>query len=164
MSSFEFDGLYSAHTGNRVTDWHYVPDVMHDDAQDVLINERTREDARALTGWDVLTGHTGQYGYRGAVMHPSETADDDTLRAWVREAGGDIFAIVEVRDENGEYPDGDPIGWAVLYRAEEVTANRCQAPGDNHSLDLIAVYSGHPQPAILCGYHEMNRPTGKAHA
>ena len=123
MSSFEFDSLYSAHTGHPVTDWHYVPTVSHDGAHDVLIDGMTREDARTLTGWDVLTGHTLQYGYRGAVMHPSETADDETVSAWVREAGGDILAIVEVHDDDDpDYPDGAPIGWAVLYRAAEVTA------------------------------------------
>lgn len=31
----------------------------------------------------------------------------------------------------------------------------CEAPGDNHSPDRIAVYSGRPDPTILCGFHEM---------
>lgn len=29
----------------------------------------------------------------------------------------------------------------------------CEVPGDNHSDDLIEVWFGEAEPAILCGYH-----------
>lgn len=115
METIEFDTAYSAVTGERTGD--YVPTVESDDAEDVLIDGMPpaypTED-----GWHALTGYTRQYGYRGAVMHPSETADDDTIREWVRDAGGDVFAIVTV--EAPCTPDDQcnhaPAGWAVIYR------------------------------------------------
>lgn len=62
--------------------------------------------------WTALTGHTGQYGYNGAVMHPSETLSGGLARRILSEPG--TYVVTEVRDDDGQYPDGDPIGWAVL--------------------------------------------------
>lgn len=137
MSTFDFDATYSALTGEHVGGL-YIPTVEHSDVSDVLIDGVGLADGPGpLSEWRALTGHTGQYGYRGAVMHASETADDDTIREWVREAGGDVFAIVEV----GAHDDADPAfpaepdyceangcahepaGWAIIYRdAEAVPA------------------------------------------
>ena len=100
MSNFEFDTAYSAITGECIAG-EYVPTVEHDETADIL---------------------------RGAVLHPSETADDDTIREWVRDAGGDMFAIVAVEapctDEAPCFPDEPthcaeqgcdafPAGWAI---------------------------------------------------
>lgn len=130
MSTFEFDTTYSAITGQHVGGL-YIPTVEHDDMCDVLIDGYQPD--HAAPTWHALTGHTGQYGYRGAVMHPSETADDETVREWVREAGGDTFAIVEVSghsDDEPVFPDEpdycteygcahEPAGWAIIYRAAD---------------------------------------------
>lgn len=109
MSDFDFDSVYDLN-GQRTPD-EYAPDVTLCDYTtgngDVEVDNPQ---------WGVVTGKTGQYGYNGAVMHPSETASDELVIEWVREADGDLFAIVEVRDVDGSYPDGDPIGWAVAYR------------------------------------------------
>lgn len=118
MSSFEFDSAYSAITGERLPGV-YLPFVEHDETHDVLIDGIPRRDV-TWEGWHVLTGYTNQYGYRGAVMHPGETVEDDTLREWVKESGGDAFAIVEVgpgldEEDNDDYSNESPIGWAVLY-------------------------------------------------
>lgn len=90
--------------------WAFAPDVTHSEANDVDLEE----------GWQALTGHTGQHGYRGAVMHPSEQWSqchvDDLITLADNPDGGLFFAIVEVRDEDGNFPDGDPIGWAVVYK------------------------------------------------
>ena len=66
-------------------------------------------------------------------MHSSETVSDDTIREWVRYAGGDMFAIVAVGtpctesdpcsldepDYCAEFGcDAEPAGWAILYRVE----------------------------------------------
>ena len=126
MSTFEFDSAYSAIAGDYSGE--YVPTVEHDDDADILIDGRILADS----DWHAITGKTGQYGYRGAVMHPSETADDDTIRQWVRDAGGDTFAVVEVRayctEDEPCFPDvgpeycaehgcgAEPAGWAVIYR------------------------------------------------
>lgn len=112
--TFEFHSTYSAVSGEHVGGL-YIPTVEHSDILDVVIDHVWHADSAHFTGWAALTGHTCQHGYSGAVMHPSETADDETVRGWVREAGGDVFAIVEVTDADEDLDE--PIGWAVIYRA-----------------------------------------------
>lgn len=131
MANFEFDAVYSARTGDYVGG--YVPHVETDsgydvDGCDVLIDGLPDN----LSEWRQIVGKTGQSGYRGAIMHASETADDDAVLQWVRDAGADVFAIVEVSGHDEEAPvfeeDPDyctefgcahePAGWAIIYRAE----------------------------------------------
>lgn len=136
----EFDTVYGIRADGtifRPERQPYVPDVMHDDEHDVLINWIDRYSGRDTSGWDVLTGHTGQHGYNGAVMHPSELwsachVEDLTARADAPGVGYIEFAVVEVRDEDGSYPDGDPIGWAVICRKAPPTLKwtcECGASG-----------------------------------
>lgn len=128
MDTIEFDAAYSAVTGDYVGG--YVPTVEHSDTADILIDGVPLADS---PDWHALTGYTRQHGYRGAVMHPSETMADDDIRAAVREAGGDVFAIVEVSahdDDDPVFPDEpdyceeygcahEPAGWAVIYRESD---------------------------------------------
>lgn len=114
----EFDHVYLIDGLGMVTDnAHnvYAPDVINDSEHDVLIDYLRVEDSE----WSVLTGHTGQQSYNGAVMHPSEQwgkwAIND-LASRTEEDGHVAFCIVEVRDDEGDYPEGDPIGWAVAYK------------------------------------------------
>lgn len=140
MSNFEFDLTYSAITGEYVGG--YVPHVEADSAYDadgidVLIDGNPEN----LAEWSAIAGKTHQHGYRGAIMHPSETADDETVREWVRDNDGDLFAIVEVSGcEHAAHVIGDectcdecndavycqeygcpspPAGWAIIYRPAE---------------------------------------------
>lgn len=115
MNGIEFDVAYSAVTGERVSGV-YVPHAEHDDDYDVLLDADPNQ-----TTWRAITGKTGQYGYSGAVMHPSETASDELVREWVREAGGDVFVIVAVEDPERGYDGVPPVGWAVIYQDSEVT-------------------------------------------
>lgn len=125
MSTLEFNTTYSAVTGEHVGGL-CIPTLEADsgiDAEgcDVLIDGMPDN---LTTDWRAITGKTGQYGYSGAVMHPSETADDDIIREWVREAGGDVFAIVEVfpeldEQDNDDYSDESSIGWVIIYRPAE---------------------------------------------
>lgn len=88
----------------------YAPEVLNDENHDIYIE---------ADGWTAFTGYTGQWSYSGAVMHPSEYIGGrlaDAILEMAAEDSRTVFALVEVRDESGEYPDGDPIGWAVLYR------------------------------------------------
>lgn len=70
--------------------------------------------------WELLAGHSGQYGYNGAVMHPSEQWGEWAIADLknLADVEGETlhFSVVEVRDEDGNYPDGDSIGWAVAYK------------------------------------------------
>lgn len=130
MTVLDFDSTYSALTGEHVGSV-YVPTVEHDDVHDVLIDGVARRDCPVFyDGWRALTGYTRQYGYRGAVMHPSETMSDDAIRQAVKDAGGDVFAIVAVSahdDADPVFPDEpdycetsgcahEPAGWAIVYR------------------------------------------------
>lgn len=68
----------------------YAPEVYHSETNDIEIQG---------DGWQALTGYTGQYGYDGAVMHPSEyiggTLADDILAT----AGTYVVVAVECYPE-----------------------------------------------------------------
>lgn len=78
----------------------YAPDVYSDDTVD--------------GPWELVSGgYTGQYGYNGPIMHPSEYFGGGMARDILSEPG--TYVIVEVADsDTGSFPDGDPIGWALL--------------------------------------------------
>lgn len=119
----EFDHVYLIDGLGIVTDnakGIHAPDVINDPEHDVLIDYLKVEDSE----WSVLVGHTGQYSYNGAVMHPSEQwgkwAIED-LAGRVEQDGYVAFAIVEVRpdldeQDNDDYSDESPVGWAVVYK------------------------------------------------
>lgn len=96
--------------------WDWAPEVQHDEKHDVLVNGMPR----GVYPWNVLTGNSGQDRYTGAVMHPSELWSrchvDDLVRLADHPGHALLFTVVEVRDDDGSLPDGDPIGWAVAYK------------------------------------------------
>lgn len=122
----DFDHAY-IYTPTGIADYSdYLPTVENNENHDVLIDGVP---FRESTDWHVMTGHTGQYGYDGPVMHPSELwgqwAINDlqnTLdNALDDEAGAAVeFAIVEVIDPKDE---DTLIGWAVLYRVIPYTTH-----------------------------------------
>ena len=78
-------------------------------------------------GWEVVTGFTGQYGYDGGLVHPSEFPGGG-MEAHVRENPG-LYALVHPYD--GDAPDQDdpdydedtydPFvdGWALLHKTTD---------------------------------------------
>lgn len=124
----EFDTVYAmAPDGAILNPGHdpYLPNVQNYADGDVLIDYATPSDAPgAWSAWSALTGFTGQHGYRGAVMHPSEHwgrwATDELERLTGQDDAPDgtyiLFGIVECLDDDGNYPDGDAIGWVVVYK------------------------------------------------
>lgn len=104
------DGLVD---DSAIPSGEYAPDVYYDDDNDTEIQGE---------GWQALTGWTGQHGYNGAVMHPSEyvgarmaeemaSMSTDESLLWT-------LVVVEVLpDEDDEDPE--PAGWAVLYKRVE---------------------------------------------
>ena len=62
--------------------------------------------------WSPVNGWSGQYRYAGPVMHPSEYLGGRMAR-WVLDTPG-VYVLTEARDEDGEFPDGDPVGWVLL--------------------------------------------------
>src|SRR5690606_21753532 len=89
-------------TVTTLPDVHAPESLPDDDAE--LIRE-----ARA-SGWEPLSGFTGQYGYRGPVLHPSERIGGGLARH-ILETPGD-YAVATVDDPE----TGAPSGWVVLYR------------------------------------------------
>lgn len=125
METIEFNATYSALTGEHVGTW-YIPYVTYSDSEGMLIDDIPR--AR-VEDWHALTGHRSfAFGAGNAdpIFEPAETATDDQIREWVREAGGDVFAVVTVESPCGYCESGepmehnceisDPAGWAVIYR------------------------------------------------
>ena len=49
-------------------------------------------------------------------MHPSEYLAGSLARDIIDNPG--IYVLVEVQDEDGGYPEGDPIGWAILKQKD----------------------------------------------
>lgn len=89
------------------------PQVYHDPTNDIEVDGSEH--------WRALTGYTGQYGYRGAVMHASEYVGGGLLRDMLDDPGVYVLTVVEVLPEDDE--DGDefpePAGWAILKWTDE---------------------------------------------
>ncbi len=80
-------------------------------------------DIHDLGEWTLLDGFSGQQGYGGPIMHPSEYVGGG-LERYIRENAG-YYVAVEVTgirefSEDAEI-DGemDSVGWAVAYREVE---------------------------------------------
>jgi hypothetical protein len=62
----------------------------------------------------LLDGFSGQYGYSGPIMHPSEFIGGGMERH-IRETPG-LYVAVVVTDLDVDDGDDDAVGWAVAYR------------------------------------------------
>jgi len=113
----------------------YAPEVtvecLDDDAGSI-----TREAEQRMIeyvesqGWELMTGYTGQYGYSGPIMHPSEYVgggmEDDIL------ATPGLYVVVEPTalypSEEAEERLGDePVGWVVCRRRVRADGHRLNA-------------------------------------
>lgn len=65
-------------------------------------------------GWTLMDGYSGQYGYRGPVMHPSEFIGGQMADEILSTPG--LYVAVDVRDLDA--PDGhnETAGWAVARK------------------------------------------------
>ena len=94
----------------------YVPYVEHDDEHDVLIDNLS--DHPEWVAW--TRGMSGQYAYRGAVMHPSELLTRDMAQGmldYTTESGEPCVYIVTVVHDNDPESD-DLVGWIILVSRE----------------------------------------------
>lgn len=68
--------------------------------------------------WSYFThGYSGQYGYDGPIMHPSEFVGGRLAHDIIAEAG--IYCLVTDYDDDGENDDRQPNGWAVIRLDED---------------------------------------------
>lgn len=108
----DFDHVWTVGLDRTVRDVPnlYAPTVTNDPDGDIIIDDES---------WHALTGKSGQYGYSGAVMHPSEYIGEylamDIAHACdeAYEDGRKLaWSVVTVDDDD----DGEPIGWAMVWR------------------------------------------------
>jgi hypothetical protein len=103
----EFDEVFTVHEDLSVEQsLYFAPSVFHDEAEDVLID---------TPQWTALTGWTGQYGYKGAVMHASEQFEGGIRDHVLATPGTYVLSVVNVMAEEGD-EDPEPAGWAVLRK------------------------------------------------
>lgn len=105
IDALEFGATFRIVNGSVVETKDYAPEVFNAPNGDITIDG----------GWTTITGFTGQYGYNGAVMHPSEFVGTLIADHLAYLATGDdsiVFAIVTVDDIDGY----EPVGWTIAYR------------------------------------------------
>lgn len=105
----------------------YAPEVVVeclDDDAGSITREAEAEMIRYVEsqGWELMTGYTGQYGYRGPIMHQSEYVggglEEDILATpglYVVVEPTGIYPSEEAEEEHG----GDPIGWVIARKVDE---------------------------------------------
>lgn len=106
-SRVDFDCPFQVTATGEVVDNSdaFAPDALHDAWHDMLIDGAPY---RKNGTWEALVGYTGQHGYIGPVMHPSEFIGG-RLEADILQTPG-VYVVVSVETDD---PD-NPVGWAVL--------------------------------------------------
>ena len=90
---------------------------------DLAVDEDGNDIFEMSAGWTLLTGFTGQYGYNGPVMHPSEFIGGG-LERHIRETPGYYVAlVVNALEDHCDYCAecesqiaDTPAGWAIAYK------------------------------------------------
>jgi hypothetical protein len=85
----------------------YLPEILYATDDDVT--------GQLPDGWDLLTGYTGQSGYRGPVMHSSEFIGGGLARD-ILARPGDYVAVVVDADVTDDDSEPVNVGWAVAFR------------------------------------------------
>jgi hypothetical protein len=119
----EFDHVITVSADGTITD--STQDFYGDVSMELVDADSGRWELRAELGdgWELLSGFSGQYGYSGPCMHPSEFIGGG-LERHIRETPGHYVAVV-VESDCGYTEDGcnaedgcycEPDGWAVAYK------------------------------------------------
>lgn len=116
----EIDHVICVEEGGRIHDdvtGVYAPEVtVETDSDGQILDEH---DAQMIAnvrsqGWELLNGWSGQYGYAGPIMHPSEFVGGD-LEKHIRETPG-VYVVTTVACEPNGWSDDEQAGWAIAYR------------------------------------------------
>jgi hypothetical protein len=113
LSDMMFDHVIEVHEDGSITggpDGVYAPELYDGELSDTAYG-------RSLSGWELQSGYSGQYGYSGPVMHPSEYIGGGLERD-IRSTPGLWVALVNYVTTDGDDED-DIDGWAVAYREAE---------------------------------------------
>lgn len=111
VNRLDFDHPFTLDSAGNPSDAPgvHAPYVWHDDELDV--------DGYDPCEWEPITGLTGQYGYRGAVMHASEYVGCGVVDRLLWECQDDprtfVMVVVEVLPtDDDDMPE--PAGWAIM--------------------------------------------------
>lgn len=93
------------------------------DAPHMYAPELDGEEILSTIPWQYVNGFSGQYGYSGPVMHPSEYIGGGIERHITENPGlyvaVAIYPTLEeqlaVLEEDEELGNAEPYGWAVLF-------------------------------------------------
>jgi hypothetical protein len=112
----EMDHVIQIHADGSITEPEgvYAPEVLvetDDDGQILARDETAMIRSVRAQGWTLLTGYTGQYGYRGPLMHPSEYIGGKLEEDMKDDPAYYVAVAVETLDDNDE-----PAGWVVARR------------------------------------------------
>lgn len=114
IDSMPFDQVFvmdGSVLGFRWTESPWLaPCVSHDPNGDIVIDQE---------GWEALTGFTGQQGYGGAVMHPSERIGVHIARHMSDLSQDEPLTFVVCMVESDD-PNEEPVGWCILHRPNTV--------------------------------------------
>ena len=100
LANIEFDSPFTVFDGgNEIsTIGIYAPEVEHCEQIDYTIDGYAEH-----AEWEKFSvGYTGQFGYNGAVMHPSETLSGRLTEDILSTPGTYVVCSVEVNCDNGE--------------------------------------------------------------
>jgi hypothetical protein len=118
----EFGHVIRVLPGGEATDAEgvYAPEVsVQLDAEGSILPGPAGEPL--VEGWELMTGYTGQYGYRGPIMHASEYVGGRMEEDILERPG--LYVVVEVTglyptEEDEARDSDDPIGWVVARQED----------------------------------------------
>jgi hypothetical protein len=128
----EFDHPITVHADGTVSDGPagiYAPEALHDGPADVLLDG---EPWRESSEWELLTGYTGQHGYRGAVLHASEYIGGGLARDILATPGVYVAVAVESEPTDDDFPRWEGHGYASLHRDVRLDAPQRDAVSSTH--------------------------------
>lgn len=109
-------GAIEVHEDGTVTRAdEYAPEIVmevDEDGQHIHADDSDLHEQAEHAGWELLTGWTGQSGYRGPVMHASEYLGG-RMAEYILETPG-IYTAVVVETDDPE--DDDAAGWAIARK------------------------------------------------
>lgn len=112
----EFDSPFTIDAEGDVDDAR--PDGVH--APETVYLDDEGEIEYLDDDWEPISGYSGQYGYKGPVMHPSEVlGGGSALEREVRSNPG-VYVLVAVEANIDDEGAGEePAGWMILRRKPE---------------------------------------------
>lgn len=125
----EFEHVIRVHEDGTVTEGYdlMAPDLTAEvDADGQCIHgdeELIRQANSYRDSWELLGGFTGQYGYNGVVLHPSEFIGGGLARHILETPGYYVAVTVECQGPDNDPDENEnpyePAGWAVAFKETE---------------------------------------------